>query len=422
MSNQSKTTYGNIVSGQINPGLVRSSITPIARPYSITDDPLAVYRKTMKNIMSPSIFDDVTTFRAIVLGKFEGPAEQSPLAQFFQAIGMSVNQVPYFICMIPELHSYLPNPYLSIQDPDTFIRKLERFPIFSPASGLTVGESEDLEGVIEGDLVEIRFDDPQKVVGYVTRHITATDGDNGPRTTGNQRTGSGSRSHHRRGSTLDPSAGQAIEGPCPDLFSPEGIQMQDLAERLGIDPSVLLAISRVESGGLGPDALRFEPHVFLREQPGANVPYTRGDNNCPDNWERAGGCVPFVSYQPEETGQAAFERAYAIDPQGALRSTSFGAFQVIPFKDLSYLSENPEEFLTKFREDPLAMSYELLEARLTTPSNGVDLVAAAQAGDWTAFAEGYNGVEQAKHGYDAKLQATYNSILDQGCFPGQSVA
>ena len=132
--------------------------------------------------------------------------------------------------------------------------------------------------------------------------------------------------------------------------------------------------------------------------------------------------MPFVSYQPEETGQAAFEKAYAINPQAALRSTSFGSFQVIPFKELSYLSENPEQFLTKFREDPLALSYELLEARLTTPSNGVDMISAAKSGDWTAFAVGYNGTQQAKHGYDAKLQATYNLILDQGCFPSVSVA
>tara|TARA_R110000824_G_scaffold347512_1_gene534273 strand:- start:106 stop:1068 length:963 start_codon:yes stop_codon:yes gene_type:complete len=313
--------------------------------------------------------------------------------------------------MIPELHAHLPNPYtVGPTNPEEFVAKLQLFPIFEPMSTEDDALYETLLTGESGAIVEIQYSDPNRTHGYISRIISKPDGAIIPSIEMSAFGAFSSGDAAARFASATPRL-----GPCPDPDSPSGLLMQGLSERLGIDPSVLLAISRVESAGLGPEALRFEPHVFLREQPGASIPYTRGDTNCPDNWKKQ-GCVDFVSYQPEETGQAAFERAYAINPGAALRSTSFGSFQVIPFKDLSHLTENPEEFLTKFKEDPLGLSYELLEARLTSPGNKVDLLAAAKSGDWTAFAVGYNGAAQAQHGYDGKLHATYNSILDQGCF------
>ena len=409
--------FANFVSGQLNPGLIPRSSIPTGRPTMTSDDPLALYRKTMATNLAPNIFDGVTVFRGIVLYVFPIPKEMWSLSRLLPSF-LNLPMLPghdkvnFFSCMIPELHAHLPNPYTSVsKSAEDFIKKLELFPIFEP-TGTDSVEYSKLESTNAGSIVEIQFSDPNRTHGYVSRAINILDSGIVPTI---EISASGAFGSGDAAARL--AAGQAVgEGPCPDPDSPGALLMQDLAERLGIDPSVLLAISRVESAGVGPDALRFEPHVFLREQPGASIPYTRGDTNCPDNWRKAGGCVDFVSYQPEETGQAAFERAYAIDPGAALRSTSFGSFQVIPFKDLSHLSENPEEFLTKFKEDPLGLSYELLEARLTSPGNKVDLLAAAKSGDWTAFAVGYNGPAQAQHGYDAKLHATYNSILDQECF------
>ena len=407
--------FANFISGQLNPGLVPRSSIPIGRPHIISDDPLALYRKTMATNLAPNIFDGVTVFRGIVLYTFPVSHEEYSLfglASDFFGMRASEDDFKFFSCMIPELHAHLPNPYTTgFINEEEFIKKLELFPIFEPG-GTDTQDYSSLSGIESGAIVEIQFSSPNRTYGYVSRLIAQPDSGIVPTI---EISASGAFGSGDAAARL--AAGQAVgEGPCPDPDSPGALLMQDLAERLGIDPSVLLAISRVESAGVGPDALRFEPHVFLREQPGASIPYTRGDTNCPDNWRKAGGCVDFVSYQPEETGQAAFERAYAIDPGAALRSTSFGSFQVIPFKDLSHLTENPEEFLTKFKEDPLALSYELLEARLTSPGNKVDLLAAAKSGDWTAFAVGYNGPAQAQHGYDAKLHATYNSILDQECF------
>tara|TARA_R100000005_G_C4996261_1_gene203108 strand:- start:1380 stop:2654 length:1275 start_codon:yes stop_codon:yes gene_type:complete len=417
---------------QIQPGLTGRSNLPTATREVLIDNPLAYYNRLLtRSALQTDITKGVTEFPATVLLALRTDIEKNPLFNLINPFkdlfnySTEENDVPMFICWVPSLDGVMSNPMdFYPNNMEKFIRysmHLKETRLFRPADTLVNTDRTDiLRSLGVGSKVTVTFQDSNNIHGHITAITAVANADIS--VSGQAPSARGAYENTSRRGRLVSSAGQAIEAPCPDLFSPEALLMQDLAERLGLDPNVLLAISRVESGGIGADALRFEPHLFLKEQPNASIPYTRGDSNCPDNWTRAGGCVPFVSYQPEETGQAAFEKAYAINPQAALKSTSFGSFQVIPFKELSYLSENPEQFLTKFREDPLALSYELLEARLTTPSNGVDMISAAKRGDWTAFAVGYNGTQQAKHGYDAKLQATYNLILDQGCFPSVSVA
>ena len=396
------------ISGQTNPGGYGGAF-PVTRPDFIIDDPLSPYRQSIKSLIKPNRFGTQMVFDAIVLHVGLTNGEQTLFYKMFSYLGSTPTQIPRFICMVPDLHDHLPNPanYASIQKQ---LQTALMYPVFELAdqSLENIGR---FEGIKEGSVVQVRFYDATRTIGQVIGLRAATKDSS---TFGRD----GSSDEYNNGSDLasrsDPSL--AVGGPCPDLYSPQGIYLQETAASLGIDPNILLAISRVEAGPQGAEAVRFEPHLFLKgPNKNADIPYTRGDSDCPER-RREGGCVPYVSYQANETDRAAFDRAYAIDPQAAVRSASFGLFQVVPFGQLSYLSEDPEEFKRKFDSDPLGLSYELLEARLSTPKNGINMVDAANNRDWTAFATAYNGRDQAKQSYVAKLEATFNSTLEQGCF------
>jgi hypothetical protein len=175
----------------------------------------------------------------------------------------------------------------------------------------------------------------------------------------------------------------------------------------------LLTIARVEGGR--PSALRFEPHLFLRKVPGAAIDYTPGSDFCPE--KRNGKCIDTVSYVGSETNRSAFEKAYAIDPQAAIRSTSFGSFQVIPAGNLEHLSEDPQAFLDRFDNEPESLSYDMLEAFIEADPR---LVEAAENQDWRTFARIYNGPKADEQGYPEKFAATYDYAKNQGCFPETS--
>ena len=151
--------YRNILPGQLNPELTPKIGTPIARPSNITDSAAAVHRKTMSNLVAPNVFEGVTTFRAIVLCPYiEDGGALTELTN--QSPGESIS----FRCMIPELHLGLPNPF-SARDEDEF---KEISSTFYPIYGVPESrKSEFNSGAPLGSIVEVRFDDPNKSIGYV---------------------------------------------------------------------------------------------------------------------------------------------------------------------------------------------------------------------------------------------------------------
>lgn len=156
---------------------------------------------------------------------------------------------------------------------------------------------------------------------------------------------------------------------------------QELATRAGIPLRILLAIRSVESGG-NVRAVRFEPHVFHRETAGrfttAQVPWTRSGRPRKEA----------VSYTPSETNRAAFERAFRYDPRVAVRSSSWGAYQVLGGHLLSVRGPNPAAAVAAFDADPRGVGEEMFVSWFHDSS---DAQAAARAGNIEALAEIYNG-------------------------------
>jgi len=137
---------------------------------------------------------------------------------------------------------------------------------------------------------------------------------------------------------------------------PKDTNVQNLAEQCGIPVPVLRAFMKVESNGK-PSAIRFEPHWFvgMRHLGGrytikgrkgfrpdllGRIPYTPDPNRSN------------VSYTRRETNRAAFLRAFALDPRAAIKSSSFGKFQVMGWALLKAYGNDPQKAWEAFQKDP----------------------------------------------------------------------
>ena len=184
-----------------------------------------------------------------------------------------------------------------------------------------------------------------------------------------------------------------------------GTTDQELAESAGIPLRILLAIRAVESGGRT-RAVRFEPHVF-HARTGSNPTCRNAPSRCttaqiraaarPDYlsaipWTPSGRAGrPSVSYVGSETNRAAFERAFRLDPAAAVRSTSWGEYQVLGGHLLSTQGGTPAQAVAAFDRDPASVGRAMLVSWFADDATSRAL---AQRGDVEALAERYNGSQE----------------------------
>lgn len=159
----------------------------------------------------------------------------------------------------------------------------------------------------------------------------------------------------------------------------------ELAAEAQIPVGVLRAIRSVESGS-NPAATRFEPHLFLRLRPGAPIPYTPGPTMA-------------ASRVASETNRAAFDRARAIDERAAIKSTSWGLYQVLGQHLLDLYPSDP---VGAFYRDPAGVSDRLLVKWFQGRPSAAS---AARALDFTELAYRYNGSRISPWG--ARVAAAY---------------
>ncbi len=174
------------------------------------------------------------------------------------------------------------------------------------------------------------------------------------------------------------------------------------AKKIGCERAAVKAVTMTEVGIRGPfDAMGratilFERHLFHKWTNG------RFDASNPDISNRIGGGYGKFSAQYPK-----LERAIALDRTAALKSASWGAFQILGenYKAAGYASV--EDFVTAAKTS-LAKQIEgfgnfvLADPRLTT---------ALRVRDWTTFARIYNGPGYKKNNYDVKMRQNYE-ILD----------
>lgn len=201
---------------------------------------------------------------------------------------------------------------------------------------------------------------------------------------------------------------------CPDNVE-DYKRLKNLADTVGIDLPVLLAIRKVESSGRN-SAIRFEPHRFLgryrKDLKGTGkIPYKRSAKSA-------------VDYTKKNTDKNAFLHAFSVDPVAAVKSTSWGAYQVMGsnakratdpiIKNAIASPEGAKAFVDYFYKNPVQASDLMLVAWFKSAGDYPRRM--AQAKNWLKFATRYNGSRCCGPGtrnYHLKLQKYY--LLSKKC-------
>lgn len=170
------------------------------------------------------------------------------------------------------------------------------------------------------------------------------------------------------------------------------------AQSMGAEAQALQAIAEVESGAHGAfqadgrPKILFEPHIFSRRtnhefdasHPSISFP----------TWDA-------VRYPRTDEGRwEQLAQAYALNPDAALESASWGLFQMMGFSYAAAGFANVHAFvedISKSEQDQLAAWSRWVVA------NG--LADEIQRRDWAGFARGYNGPSYGS--YDQRMAEAY---------------
>jgi uncharacterized protein (TIGR02594 family) len=255
----------------------------------------------------------------------------------------------------------------------------------------------------EGDVVVIRNRaSGQEHVGFLVR------------TNGNQFTLlGGNQSNRVKESTFSTGSYEVVAvrrppaapatSPLPPTGGGKGITEADyqrVAHDLGVDVAAIKAVADVEASGSGmlpsgKPKILFEAHIFHRETGGR---FDRSNPNLSSpSWNRslygAGG-----EHQWER-----FEAAYKLDPEAAIKATSWGRFQVMGFNHQRVGYATPQAFMAAMKSG----EGKQLEAFAAFIRTDAKLLAALRNHDWASFAYRYNGAGYAQNHYDSKMAAAY---------------
>ncbi len=171
-------------------------------------------------------------------------------------------------------------------------------------------------------------------------------------------------------------------------------QFYDAGKILKCDSAIIMAVAEVESSGSGFDkkgrvVQRFEPHVFYRR---TNGRYGISDISQP-NWSPKNYKI---------NTYILFEKAYKLNPEEAIKSTSWGMFQIMGFNFRLTGYENINEFfhtISRSEYDQLILFINFIKN-----SKLDDFL---RNKDWEKFASAYNGRSYKVNKYDEKLKKAY---------------
>lgn len=177
------------------------------------------------------------------------------------------------------------------------------------------------------------------------------------------------------------------------------------AATLEVSVARVRAVDAVESRGRGfhPDSRRpiilFEPHVFSKRSGG------RFDDSHPSISYPTWNTRPYPPSQAQRYVQ--LFAALDLDATAALKSASWGRFQIMGFNHLACGFSTVQDFVRAMvaGEAPQLLAFAAF-VRANPP-----MLAALRSADWAGFARLYNGPAFAVHGYDQKLKVAYAAAI-----------
>lgn len=177
----------------------------------------------------------------------------------------------------------------------------------------------------------------------------------------------------------------------------------DAGKMLNCEPAVIQAITAVESRGNGFDPegfpiTLFEGHWF--------------HNLTGGKFSKTHPALSYKSWTRQFYGKtwsaekARLQQAIELDREAALKSASWGLFQIMGFNHSKSGFATVQQFVTAMcageREQLIAFCRFIQSTGLTQ---------ALQKKDWKRFAASYNGPRYAENSYDTKLAAAYAKVV-----------
>lgn len=190
---------------------------------------------------------------------------------------------------------------------------------------------------------------------------------------------------------------------------------EDAAVHLGCDIASVRAVCEVESGksGFNPDGsvkTLFEGHYFYRYTKGA-YSSTDPDLSYP-SWTK-------VHYgRTWQAEQSRLARATVLDREAALKSASWGKFQIMGFNYQLAGFDSVEAFVAAMQRDERSQLLAFVEfVKNSTPV----MLESLRTRNWAGFARAYNGPGYAVNAYDTKLASAYAKYASEPA-PAQAPA
>ena len=182
--------------------------------------------------------------------------------------------------------------------------------------------------------------------------------------------------------------------------------IQTVADDADLDPATIKAVIKVESRGSGfyedrRPVILFEGHIFWRELKKVGID--------PKSVQRGNEDIVYrkwVRKHYKGTARGEFDRlkrAQAIHHDAALRSASWGMFQIMGFNHKA----SGFDTVQTYTDAMYASEYAHIQAFIKF-LKAENIYRYLKAKDWANFARRYNGPAYKKNGYDWKLQVAFD--------------
>lgn len=185
-----------------------------------------------------------------------------------------------------------------------------------------------------------------------------------------------------------------------------GLDYNEIAVKYDVEVAMIKAVKEVESGQYGAflsdgyPPILFEGHVFWKQ--------LESDGMYPNNYIKGNEDILYSKWTKQyyKGGMKEYNRldkAMKINKLAALKSASWGMFQIMGFNYESCGCKSIDEFVTRMKQSEKEQLDMFMQFII---NNKLDKYLRAR--DWVGFAKRYNGPGYAENKYDTKLQQAYN--------------
>jgi hypothetical protein len=193
-----------------------------------------------------------------------------------------------------------------------------------------------------------------------------------------------------------------VDGPVVHIEgAPSDTDYTAAARRLSCEVAAIKAVSQVETGirgcweADGRPVILYERHYFKR--------FTNGEFDAShDDLSH----LPPNIYGPYSHQHRKLRRAAALNEEAALKSASWGGYQIMGANYASAGFASVAAFVSAQMESERRQ----LDAFVAVVLANRSWLKAIQDKDWTAFARGYNGPGYRAFNYDTKMKAAYEQL------------